>query len=105
MKISPVFATLGTVALVAFFGEMNQRGYYGSTFGYSGSGNDASMKYEKMSSGDLRRLAASGTWRPPRFLKIGRWPTVRSSSAPSARMVTDRMMGQNGLPARVAEAR
>ena len=60
MKISPVFATLGTVALVAFFGEMNQRGYYGSTFGYSGSGNDASMKYKKMSSGDLRRLAASG---------------------------------------------
>jgi hypothetical protein len=59
MKISPVFVTLGTVALVAFFGEMNQRGYYGSTFGYTGSGN-VSMKYEKMSSADLRRLAASG---------------------------------------------
>lgn len=71
MKIpSPVYA-IGALGVLAFLGEMNKRGYYGSTFGYEGPARsynstgsrawkDIPDKYRKMSSSELRKLAASG---------------------------------------------
>ncbi len=56
----PAVAAFGAISLLAFLGEMNQRGYYGSALGYRGSGNIIADRYKRMSTRELENLAAAG---------------------------------------------
>lgn len=102
MKIpSPAYA-IGALGVLAFLGEMNKRGYYGSTFGYGSSNDGSSNDYvlsDRVGSATPRQIAQIvrlGGLIPPRR-REGGGMTMREAS-----QLIDQLMAER--PARGSRA-